>query len=111
MISDIYLDNTLLNGAAVNKENINVYKTVQENNSLCAYPTFENPSTCSISIRLRMITIIGAIVATALYANPTIFVVNVFFSNILLSFTPIPAIYDPFLIHFVVLSRSLSFYL
>ena len=56
-------------------------------------------------------SIIGAIVATALYANPTIFVVNVFFSNILLSFTPIPAIYDPFLIHFIVLSRSLSFYL
>lgn len=34
--SDIYLDNTELNGDAVSREKINIYRTVQENSSLVA---------------------------------------------------------------------------
>ena len=42
MISDIYRDNTALNGDAVSKEKINVQRIVHENNSRCAYPNVEN---------------------------------------------------------------------
>ena len=66
MISDIYRDNTALNGDAVSKEKINVYRIVHENNSRCAYPNVENFKKYSIKTRLMIIANIGATVTSVL---------------------------------------------
>ena len=66
MISDMYLDNTELNGDAVRSENIKIYSTVQENNSLVVYPTESNPRKCSIIQSAPITVSIGAMVMTVL---------------------------------------------
>ncbi len=86
------MDNTALNGETDIRENINIYSTVQENSSRSTYPTELNSNTQPISRMLRITRNMGATVTAVLYVNPTRFATILFFSNMLLSFTPIPAI-------------------
>ena len=71
--SDIYLESTALNGASASNEKINMYSTVHENSSLCAYPILDIPRTFPITIRDIIIRSIGAIDKTVLYTNPASF--------------------------------------
>jgi translation elongation factor EF-Ts len=70
MTSDIYFDRTELKGEQVKSAKINIYSTVQENNSLSTSVRLLKSRKCPISTIFRMTTNIGVTVDMELYANP-----------------------------------------